>query len=218
VAKQKYYVVWAGRKPGVYRTWAECQEQTNQFVDAKYKSYGSSEEAKQAFQDGWKKHWGQKSTLATGKEKQHFVVADQVGEMAGEIDMNSISVDVGCSGNPGIVEYKGVDTQTGELLFYQGPVQKGTNNLGEFIAIVHGLAYLQKKGSSKTVYSDSRTALSWLKNKKINSSLVRDSSTKEIWELADRALQWVQSNSYSNKVLKWDTEAWGEIKADFGRK
>jgi len=198
----------------VYRTWAECQEQTNQFVDAKYKSYGSSEEAEQAFQEGWKKHWGQKSTPATGKEKQSVVVADQVGE----IDMNSISVDVGCSGNPGIVEYKGVDTQTGELLFYQGPIQKGTNNLGEFIAIVHGLAYLQKKGSNKTVYSDSKTALSWLKNKKINSSLVRDSSTKEIWELTDRALKWVQSNSYSNKVLKWDTETWGEIKADFGRK
>jgi len=214
VAKQKYYVVWAGRKPGIYRTWAECQEQTNQFVDAKYKSYGSSEEAEQAFRDGWKKHWGQKSTQAKEKERQHLVVA----EHAGEIDMNSISVDVGCSGNPGIVEYKGVDTQTGELLFYQGPVQKGTNNLGEFIAIVHGLAYLQKKGSSKTVYSDSKTALSWLKNKKINSNLVRDSSTKEIWDLADRALKWVQSNSYPNKVLKWDTEAWGEIKADFGRK
>ncbi|MFD3259535.1 ribonuclease H [Paenibacillus lentus] len=214
MAKQKFYVVWVGKKPGVYHSWAECQEQTNQYFDAKFKSFNSSKEAEQAFQDGWQMHWGQKSTAKPVHEKPNLLVKDQIEE----IDMDSISVDVGCSGNPGIVEYKGVDTQTGELLFYHGPIQKGTNNLGEFIAIVHGLAYLKKKGSNKTVYSDSRTALSWLKKKEINSNLVRDSTTKEIWELADRALKWLHANTYENKVLKWNTEAWGEIKADFGRK
>ncbi|NWL86065.1 MULTISPECIES: ribonuclease H [unclassified Paenibacillus] len=214
MSKQKFYVVWAGRRPGIYHTWAECQAQTNQYVDAKYKSYHSYKEAEQAFQEGWHKHWGQKSTAKPVQQKQEALAKNQTGD----IDMDSISVDVGCSGNPGIVEYKGVDTQTGELLFYHGPIQKGTNNLGEFIAIIHGLAYLKEKGSNKTVYSDSRTALSWLKKKEINSNLVRDSSTKEIWELADRALNWLRSNTYNNKVLKWNTEAWGEIKADFGRK
>ena len=214
MSKQKFYVVWAGRKPGIYNTWAECQEQTNQYVDAKYKSFSSKEEAEQAFHDGWQKHWGQKGAAKPIQQKQESLVKNKTEN----IDMDSISVDVGCSGNPGIVEYKGVDTQTGELLFYHGPIQKGTNNLGEFIAIIHGLAYLKEKGSNKTVYSDSRTALSWLKKKEINSNLVRDSSTKEIWELADRALNWLRSNTYENKVLKWNTEAWGEIKADFGRK
>lgn len=214
MAKQKVYVVWAGHKPGIYATWAECQEQTNHYTDAKYKSFGSRAEAEQAYQDGWRQHWGQKSADKPVREKPASIGLDIVEE----IDWDSISVDVGCSGNPGIVEYKGVNTQTGEILFYHGPIAKGTNNIGEFIAIVHGLAYLKQKGSKQTVYTDSRTALSWLRKKSISSSLVRDASTKEIWELADRAVRWLQSNTYDNKVLKWQTEVWGEIKADFGRK
>lgn len=214
MAKQKVYVVWAGHKPGIYSTWAECQEQTNHYTDAKYKSFGSRAEAEQAYQDGWRQHWGQKSADKPVREKPASMSLDSVEE----IDWDSISVDVGCSGNPGIVEYKGVNTQTGEILFYHGPIAKGTNNIGEFIAIVHGLAYLKQKGSKQTVYTDSRTALSWLRKKSISSSLVRDESTKEIWQLADRAIRWLQSNTYDNKVLKWQTEVWGEIKADFGRK
>jgi ribonuclease HI len=111
-----------------------------------------------------------------------------------------------------------VDTKTGEILFYVGPIENGTNNLGEFIAIVHGLAYLKQLGSTKTIYTDSRTALSWLKNRKIASTLVRGPATAKIWEMADRALQWVNTNTYENKVVKWNTEEWGEIRADFGRK
>lgn len=215
MAGQKYYVVWVGRKPGVFTTWPECQKQVEKFFEAKYKSFGSKAEAEQAFKDGWELHWGKKNTATKQASKRPDSLGKDVTE---DIDMDSISVDVGCSGNPGIVEYKGVDTKTGEILFYHGPIQKGTNNLGEFIAVVHGLAYLKKKGSNKTVYSDSRTALSWLKKKQVASTLVRDDTTKEIWELTDRAVKWLQSNSYENKVLKWRTEVWGEIKADFGRK
>lgn len=134
------------------------------------------------------------------------------------IDYDSISVDVGTRGNPGPIEYKGVDTQTGEILFYVGPVENGTNNLGEFIAIVHALAYLKQQGSKKTVYTDSRTALAWLRNKKPSTTLPRNESTAKVWELTDRAVQWLQTNTYPNKILKWNTVEWGEIKADFGRK
>lgn len=215
MAGQKYYVVWVGRKPGIYTAWPECQKQVDKFFEAKYKSFSSKAEAEQAWKDGWELHWGKKNTAAKQVPKRPHLLGKEVTE---DIDMDSISVDVGCSGNPGIVEYKGVDTKTGEILFYHGPIQKGTNNLGEFIAVVHGLAYLKKKGSNKTVYSDSRTALSWLKKKQVASTLVRDDTTKEIWELTDRAVSWLQSNSYENKVLKWRTEVWGEIKADFGRK
>ncbi|WP_128894319.1 ribonuclease H [Longirhabdus pacifica] len=215
MAKSKFYVVWEGKQPGVYKTWAECQQQVNNYTQAKYKSFPSLAEAEKAYQDGWKAYWG-KGNTQQAKSKQGK--ASQTELFAEEVDMNSISVDVGCRGNPGIVEYKGVDTQTGEVLFYHGPIDKGTNNLGEFIAIVHGLAYLQQQHSDKTVYTDSRTALSWLKQKKVASSLVRDESTKEIWDLTDRAVRWLQNNTYNNKVLKWNTEVWGEIKADFGRK
>jgi ribonuclease HI len=104
------------------------------------------------------------------------------------------------------------------VLFYKGPISKGTNNMGEFLAIVHALAYLKKQGSNKTIYTDSVTALSWLRKKEVASNLVRDASTEEIWTLVDRALKWLQSHTYSNPIVKWDTRKWGEIKADFGRK
>jgi ribonuclease HI len=216
MAQNKFYVVWVGHKPGVYRSWADCQAQTKGYPQAKFKSYESEAEALQAFAKGW-----QKSLDFNGKSAQTSESAskmDNALRSAPDINYDSISVDVGCSGNPGIVEYKGVDTRTGEVLFYKGPISKGTNNMGEFLAIVHALAYLKKQGSNKTIYTDSVTALSWLRKKEIASNLVRDASTEEIWSLVDRALKWLQSHTYSNAIVKWDTRKWGEIKADFGRK
>ncbi|GGD98015.1 ribonuclease H [Paenibacillus nasutitermitis] len=215
MAKQKFYVVWAGRKPGIYTSWTECQQQINGFTDAKYKSYETRASAEDAYRAGWKKHWGQGKTSGAGKSPSSASKAAYSGE---EIDYNSISVDVGTSGNPGPVEYKGVDTQTGEVIFSYGPIKRGTNNLGEFLAIVHGLAYLQKLGSRKVVYSDSVNAIKWVKQKAVSSTLARDESTKEIWTLVDRAVEWLKTNSYENKVVKWQTKQWGEIKADYGRK
>jgi ribonuclease HI len=204
MAKSKYYVVWVGKKPGIYATWAECQAQTKGYPQAKFKAFESEEEAKAAYAKGWK------AVLSMSSSGE--------GTDWGEVELDSISVDVGCSGNPGIVEYKGVYTRTGEVLFFHEPIPKGTNNMGEFLAIVHALAYLKKKGSSMTVYSDSQTAISWVKNKAVASTLVRDASTEQIWSLVDRAVNWLQMNTYPNKVLKWNTKAWGEIKADYGRK
>lgn len=214
MAKQKYYVVWEGKAPGIYTSWNDCKAQVDGYNNARYKSYESLQEAEAALKAGANKNWGRgKAASAKGKPASGGSAAG-----AGEIDYDSISVDVGTRGNPGPVEYKGVDTRTGEILFYVGPIENGTNNLGEFIAIVHGLAYLQKLGSTKTIYTDSRTALSWLKNRKIASTLVRSPKTAKIWEMADRAILWLNSNTYENKVLKWNTEEWGEIRADFGRK
>jgi ribonuclease HI len=219
MAKNKYYVVWEGSKPGIYDSWSECQAQTNGYPQAKFKAYQSKAEAEVAFKEGWKKHWGKSnSTKSNTKTVSKKVSQPSLFEAAEEIDYDSISVDVGTRGNPGPIEYKGVDTQTGEVLFQVGPIENGTNNLGEFIAIIHGLSYLKKLGSNKTVYTDSKTALSWIRNKKVASTLVRDESTKKVWELTDRALNWLHHNTYQNKVLKWKTEEWGEIKADYGRK
>ncbi|MFC4303200.1 ribonuclease H [Cohnella boryungensis] len=221
MAKQKYYVVWSGRKPGIYATWAECQEQINKFDEAKFKSYETKAGAEQAYREGWKKHWGSGKTAGDGAGKgsaRSFKPSSAGIAAEDEIDYDSISVDVGTSGNPGPVEYKGVDTRTGEVLFAVGPIAKGTNNLGEFLAIVHGLAHLKKAGSAKTIYSDSVNALKWVKQKQVSSTLVRDESTREIWDLVDRAVRWLKTNDYSNKVLKWQTKQWGEIKADYGRK
>ncbi|WP_223066407.1 ribonuclease H [Paenibacillus caui] len=216
MAGQKYYVVWEGKTPGVYSSWAECQKQTSQYPNAKYKSYSSKVEAEAAYKAGWKGNWGcgaQKGGRGTASAK-----AAGSGFASAEINYNSISVDVGTRGNPGPVEYKGVDTASGEVIFSVGPISKGTNNLGEFLAIVHALAHLKKTGSDKVIYSDSENAINWVRKKAVSTTLVRDDSTAEIWGLVDRALNWLHSNKYETQILKWQTKRWGEIKADYGRK
>jgi len=209
MAKSKHYVVWVGKAPGIYRTWAECEAQIKGVEGARYKSYESAEEAEEAFRRGW-----QKSLKFGGPRKMGGAQQSEPEE----VDYDSVSVDAGCSGNPGIVEYKGVDTRTGDVLFHHGPISKGTNNLGEFLAIVHALGYLKQLGSDKTIYSDSQTAIKWVKERKVATTLVRDKSTEEIWGLVDRALRWLETNKYANKIVKWETSRLGEIKADFGRK
>lgn len=205
---KKYYVVWNGRKPGIYRTWAECEKQTKGFKGAAFKSFPTLEEAEKAFNQGG--NFGQTASKGSSSKKQSSTTFEA-------IDENSISVDAACSGNPGLMEYRGVHTKTGEVIFHYGPVF-GTNNIGEFLGIVHALNLLQKEGKNTTIYSDSMTALAWVRNKKANTTLVRDKRTEELWQLIERAEKWLKENTYSNKILKWDTNKYGEIKADFGRK
>src|SRR5699024_475951 len=100
----------------------------------------------------------------------------------------SISVDAACSGNPGDMEYRGVDTESGDELFRVGPIQNGTNNIGEFLAVVHALALLKKENNSMPIYSDSQVAIKWVRDKQANTTLRRDDSTTRIWNLIDRAL------------------------------
>jgi ribonuclease HI len=202
LAKTKYYVVWIGKQPGIYTNWADCAEQVNGFSGAKYKAFEHKTHAQEAFQLGWEKCIGITPALSLPPA----VIAD------------SISVDAACDGSPGNLEYRGVNTKTNEELFHVGPLENGTNNLGEFLAIVHALAMMQKQGDSRPIYSDSRTAIGWVKQKSVRSRLSRNKSTEKVWALVDRALVWLQNNSYPNEVLDWDTQQWGEIRADFGRK
>lgn len=208
MAAKKYYVVWHGRKTGIFSTWAECEKQIKGFKGASFKSFPTLAEAEEAFKQGGNKSKSSSNSSSVQKQSNQTYAA---------IDENSISVDAACSGNPGLMEYRGVDTKNGEVLFHYGPVF-GTNNIGEFLGIVHALSLLQKQGKNTTIYSDSMTALSWVRNKKANTTLVRDKRTEELWQLIERAEKWLKENNYSNKILKWDTNKYGEIKADFGRK
>ena len=214
---KKYYVVWQGRKTGIFTTWEECQQQIHQFGGARYKSFKTKKEAEIAFyndttiNDKSNYKQKQKSSISSKNnlDSNHSI----------SIIQESICVDASCLGNPGVLEYQGVDTASGNVLFRQGPMNNGTNNIGEFLAIVHGLAYLQKKGlTHMPIYSDSRTAMLWVKNKKVNTKLKETGNNKEVFNLLNRALNWLKSNNYSNPILKWNTSLWGEIPADFGRK
>jgi len=206
MAKQKYYVVWKGKTPGVYHTWADCQKQVVGFEGAQYLSFENLGDAEVAFT---KNPW-LFLNKGNASAKKSSVSSDK-------IIPESLSVDAACSGNPGVMEYRGVHTRTKEE-YFRLKFPLGTNNIGEFLAIVHGLALLKQKGVPNPIYTDSKTAMAWLKTKKCKTKLERYRQTEELFMLIDRAEKWLSENSYTTTVLKWDTESWGEIPADFGRK
>ena len=210
MAKSKFYVVWIGKIPGIYTRWEDCKEQVEGFDGAKYKGFATRELAEAAFQDDHEIHF--RRDLVIPKK---VVCSDP---LIGSPDPDSISVDAACKGNPGILEYRGVDTRSGAELFRQGPFPEGTVNIGEFLAIVHALAMMKKTGSDWPVYSDSKTAIKWVKTKAIKTKLERTANSEQLFAIVDRALDWLKTNSYPNPILKWETKYWGEIPADFGRK
>lgn len=210
MAKQKFYVVWKGKIPGVYTSWDDCKKQITGYPEAVYKSFKDKTLAEKAFHEGSENYIGMDERILNFTDEQRQLVGNPIP--------NSISVDAACSGNPGVLEYRGVHTSTGREIFKKGPFPEGTVNLGEFLALVHGIAWLKQKNSNKAVYSDSRTAMSWVRKKKINTKLERNRKNDELFQLVDRALIWLNNNTFDNPILKWETKYWGEIPADFGRK
>ncbi len=210
--KKKYYVVWEGKEPGIYESWREAQAQIKNWPGARYKAFPSRAEAEAALAGHFSHHIDLK-----GKAKPQRTIAD-LEAFRDEIIQDSIAVDAACSGNPGEMEYQGVDPRTGTRIFHM-KFPLGTNNIGEFLAIVHALALLEKEGRHHTpVYTDSRIALGWVKKGKARTTLPRDRRTEKLYQLIERAEQWLATHDYKNPILKWDTERWGEIPADFGRK
>lgn len=209
---QKYYVVWKGAKPGIYDNWTECSGQIQGFPGALYKSYESLSEAEKAYKQGAPSFRPKSGQSTSGKTTEK-----RIPKAKSAIIRESISVDAACSGNPGKMEYQGVWTDSKEQIFHK-EFPLGTNNIGEFLALVHALALCQKKGWNYPIYSDSVNAMKWIKQKKCKTTLVENSKTEELYEVIDRAEQWLADNTFSNKMIKWETEDWGEIPADFGRK
>lgn len=208
MAKKRYYVVWNGIKPGVYSSWEECQAQIKGVKQALYKAFGSIDEAERAYASSPMQYIGHG---AKSEEKK------SPAAMSACIIKSALAVDAACSGNPGMMEYRGVYIATGEQIFHFGPIF-GTNNIGEFLAIVHGLALLKQRGIDLPIYSDSYNALLWVKGKKCKTKLPRDSKSEELYGYIDRAEKWLRENSYTTTLIKWETDKWGEIPADFGRK
>ncbi|MEM9078643.1 MAG: ribonuclease H family protein [Bacteroidota bacterium] len=210
MAKKKFYVVWKGKRPGIYESWDDCKAQIQGFKGAQYKSFADFSEAKKAFNSNYLEYKG------TSKGKKELS-ADKLLKI-GDPNYNSISVDAASSGNPGKMEYQGVDTKTKKVLFKQGPYDQGTNNIGEFLALVHGLAFLKQKKSNRIIYSDSRIAIGWVRKKKCGTKLKKSKKNAKLFELIERAEEWLKKNRFNTPIVKWETKAWGEIPADFGRK
>ncbi|MCK4678431.1 MAG: ribonuclease H family protein [Bacteroidales bacterium] len=208
--KKKFYVVWKGREVGIFENWASCEKQIKGFTGAVYKAFPSREQAEAAFSGDSDDYLGPKA--------QRPELSPEDLKKYGKPILNSLSVDAACSGNPGIMEYRGVDTKSAIELFRSKRYDQGTVNIGEFLAIVHGLAYLKERNSNIPIYTDSKTALKWIKEKAIKTKLQKTPQNAVLFSLVDRAIKWLKSNEYHNKIIKWETAVWGEIPADFGRK
>ncbi len=210
--KPKFYVVWEGHTPGVYRSWPEAQKQINGFSNARYRSFPTLGAAERAFTEPLDQHWG------TGKGKTTRPTPTREELHAMGVILDSVCVDAACQGNPGKLEYQGVDLQSNIHLFHQGPYPEGTVNIGEFLAIVHALALLQPKRPDQPIYSDSRIGLLWVKQGKCKTKLTQTKTNQRLFQLIRRAENWLKENPITNPLLKWETRQWGEIPADFGRK
>lgn len=210
--RRKWYVVWQGTEPGICDSWAECESRVKGVPGARYKAYPTQEEAVEAFRNDP----GEMEILrAIARAPHEFVNYEAIPDIVHD----SIAVDGACSGNPGIMEYRGVDVPTGVELFHQGPFPDATNNIGEFLAIVHALALFTNQGNNHTaIYSDSKTALAWVRARQCRTKLAHTDANARLFEIIARAEQWLNTHTWTNAILKWNTSEWGEIPADFGRK
>lgn len=206
MAKQKYYVVWKGRQTGIFRSWAACAASVSGYPGAEYKAFESEPAARAAFQGAYEAVKGKPASL------RQWLFAPQPPLIP------SICVDAACSGAPGPLEYRGVDTESGRELFRQGPFDDGTNNVGEFLSIVHALAWLQARSLSMPLYSDSENAIAWVRAVRCRTRLARTGRNDPLFDLISRAETWLAERPPATPILKWDTAAWGENPADFGRK
>ncbi len=242
--KQRFYVVWEGRQPGVYDDYDDAFEQVDGWPGAKFKGYDSAETATEAYRrgapDATAKSLGSLLSGAAmaqgesntahrpqGRAKTARGTQGQAGLNAGahidwrehpEIDMNAWAVDASCQGNPGRMEYRGVELATGKEIFRIGPFEDATNNIGEYLAIVHAMALMEKRGETHPIYSDSVSGMAWVRRRKINTQLKATPRNGRVFELLARAQVWINGHRSLPRVMKWQTELWGEIPADFGRK
>ncbi|MFW6275933.1 MAG: viroplasmin family protein [bacterium] len=210
MAKNKYYVIWIGHKTGIVDNWDECLQRTKGYKGARYKGFKTLEEAQKAYETNWSE------IIPAGNNKTRQSPKKSNTSKTSPIQ-DSLAVDAACSGNPGPMEYRGVHVGSNQEWFH-AKFTTGTNNVGEFLAIVHGLGELKRKQLNIPIYTDSTIALGWIKKKKCITKLERTPQTEKLFQLIERAENWLNNNHYSQPVLKWETKDWGEIPADFGRK
>ena len=206
--KNKFYTVWTGRQIGVFASWDECRLQVEGFPGARYKGFPTREAAESAF----------KSEPDFSSDNEPKISWQTLPEGSPKPDTNTIAVDAACSGNPGKMEYRGVFTDTGTELFKSPVFEGGTNNIGEFLAIVHCLAWQQKHKLNYPIYSDSVNGQKWVREGVCKTKLVENEKNKYLFEVIRRAEKWLHDNTFRVPIYKWRTEIWGEIPADFGRK
>lgn len=193
-----FYVVWAGRTPGIYNSWKECESQVKGFKGARFKSFADENLA-----------------LASYGVGRALDSLDPYGS-SGPVPM-SYSVSASCSADNGFLEYRGVVTATGREIFRVGHLPEGSGDIGEFLAVCHALALCVRRGLEVPVYTDSQHAYTWIRRRKCGSALARTAANQTL-NLVERAERWLAGNTWRSPVLQWNTKAWGDIPAALIRK
>lgn len=205
----KFYVVWQGRTPGIYNSWAKAKEQIDSYPNAQYRAYPSLEAANAAFALPFQ-------YSPTFKQAPNWRMSTHPPTIP------SICVDAACNMRTGTMEYRGVNTEDSAIIFAKGPFLDTTNNVGEFLALVHALALLNRDGNPTfmrtPIYSDSLTAMAWVRRKHANTKMPSTPNNAPLRVIIERAEEWLRSHSWANPIVKWETKEWGEIPADYGRK
>ncbi|MFT7120056.1 MAG: ribonuclease HI [Neolewinella sp.] len=216
--KKKFYVVWLGHTPGVYTEWSKAKKEIDAYKGAKYKSFPDRRQAEAAYANGFQHYINSSLQKPASHQRPRPSPRRSNAPTTEKILNQSISVDAACSGNPGKMEYQGVTTAGKKQLFHRA-FPLGTNNVGEFLALVHALAFLKSQDMGDLpIYSDSQIAIGWIKKKKCKTTLVKNKKTEELYTYIERGEKWLKANPVTNPIYKWNTRVWGEIPADFGRK
>ncbi|GHW02977.1 ribonuclease H [candidate division SR1 bacterium] len=202
----KRYVIRKGKENGIFTSRDAVKPLVSGFVDAKFKSFSSEKDALEAFNSSREQYYGQ----GTGSIWKKYLNNPSIDV---PFDTSFIAVDAACSGNPGKLEYRGVEVRSGKELFHY-QFEMGTNNIGEFLAIVEGMKIKGCKG----IYSDSKIAMSWINEGKCKSLLRAEQPFLSIWKTVDEAEERLKNQISLPIVVKRKTNEWGEIPADFGRK
>jgi len=204
--QKKYYTVRKWKQIWVFDNRDDCKRSVQWFQWAEYKSFLSRVVAEEALKQSYKKIVKSKTTINILDTEIPF-------------EKKSIAVDAACSGNPGVMEYRGVELEKSWKQIFIQKFEIWTNNIGEFLAIVHGLSYLKEEKLEKfAIYTDSKIAINRVLKKKSKTKLEKTEQSKNLFEIIKRAEQRLQNNKYKTKIIKRDTKNRWEIPADFGRK
>ena len=156
---KKYYVVWAGRSPGIYTQWPEAERQIKGFAGARFKSFSTLTEAEQAYGEG-------KTAAAPRPAARRAEQTPVAEETRAAVE---IYCDGACDPNPGPSGTGVVIYRDGELdqLWYGLYNPAGTNNTAELLGLYHALAFARKfitSGHGVAILCDSKYAIECVTN------------------------------------------------------
>lgn len=157
MAKQKFYVVWAGKKTGIFNNWPEVQKSVIGFKGAKHKSFPTLAEAEAAFSGSLEQTMPASSSKKAPKPS--LGTTEAATAMNTLFDIHIFS-DGGCDPNPGEAASGVAVYESGNLKsLYHGLYNpNGTNNTAELNALHQAMLIAQKelKRSKKVqILSDS---------------------------------------------------------------